>query len=520
MYLDKKGRKALRFKDNYPSRDWAQRYTKRHPELTNRMCQNIKRSKAAVSPAVFHEYFENLKITLQDMNGEFIQPENIFNYDETNLSDDPGTKLCIFKRRVKYAERIKDSSKSSISVMFCGSASGHVLPPYVVYKAEHLWQSWIDGGPPHTRYNRSKSGWFDSVIFNDWFVNLFVPYVKRMHNEGKVVLIGDNLSSHFTEEVLKICSANNICFVCLPPNSTSLAQPLDVAFFGPLKKYWRSILDKWKSGLRKKSQTITKEAFPGLLKQLCEKVLDLNNVSTNLVSGFKKCGIYPFNPEEIISRLPDHVVANESETNEINNVVSEVVVDMLKDLRYGSDSNSKKRRTKVNVVPGRSIGLEDLNASTSNQGNKENIVSNSNDNQSINSLDIGKVQNSERPDSDVESNSSILSVPSTQYERAEHQKCDFTEQKCIELSSYVLIRFEVPKNKCKYYIGTIVEIDKKKDYYKIKCLRKKNKKFIWPKLTETIVILPTQIVKVLSAPQSTKMGFNFNAQELINFKIE
>lgn len=80
------------------------------------------------------EYFSNLKETL-DNGGEPIRKENIFNYDETNLSDNPGTKKCIYKRGVKYPERIKDSTKSAISVMFCGSASGDMLPAYVVYKA-------------------------------------------------------------------------------------------------------------------------------------------------------------------------------------------------------------------------------------------------------------------------------------------------------------------------------------------------------------------------------------------------
>ena len=32
---------------------------------------------------------------------------------------------------------------------------------------EHM----AEGGPSGTRYNRSKSGWFDGVIFDDWFSN-------------------------------------------------------------------------------------------------------------------------------------------------------------------------------------------------------------------------------------------------------------------------------------------------------------------------------------------------------------
>ena len=133
--------------------------------LVHRCCQNIKRARAKVSQSQFAEYFSNLEKVLTNPDGSKIPPTNIFSYDETNLSDDPGTKKCLLKRGLKYPDRVQDSSKSST----CGSADGTMLPSYVtmlpsyvVYKSEHLWSTWTEGGPPNTRYNRSHSGWFDS----------------------------------------------------------------------------------------------------------------------------------------------------------------------------------------------------------------------------------------------------------------------------------------------------------------------------------------------------------------------
>lgn len=120
-----------------------------------RKCQNIKRSRAEVEPDELNKYFNNLSTTL-----EGIPPQNILNYDETNLSDEPGQKKCVFRRGVKYPERIINFSKGNISVMFSGTASGELLPPYVIYKAEHLWQSWLEHGPPGSRFGRSKK-WVD-----------------------------------------------------------------------------------------------------------------------------------------------------------------------------------------------------------------------------------------------------------------------------------------------------------------------------------------------------------------------
>lgn len=82
----------------------------------------------------------------------------------------------------------------------------------------------------------SKSGWFDSISFEDWFELTFLPNVRNL--DGPKVIIGDNLSSHISLKVLKSCEDNNVRFICLPPNSTHLTQPLDVAFFAPLKRIW------------------------------------------------------------------------------------------------------------------------------------------------------------------------------------------------------------------------------------------------------------------------------------------
>ena len=64
--------------------------------------------------------------------------------------------------------------------------------------------------------------------------------------EGKKVVISDNLSSHFAPDIIRLCDENDISFACLVPNGTHLTQPLDVAFFGPLKRKWRKILKLWK----------------------------------------------------------------------------------------------------------------------------------------------------------------------------------------------------------------------------------------------------------------------------------
>lgn len=84
---------------------------------------------------------------------------------------------CVFKCGAKY--HIMNSTKSATSTMYAANAVGIIMPPYVVYKAEHLWDTWMVGGPKGSRYNRSKSGWFEMKHFQDWFFTFLQPYCKK-----------------------------------------------------------------------------------------------------------------------------------------------------------------------------------------------------------------------------------------------------------------------------------------------------------------------------------------------------
>ena len=161
-YLDKTGCTERRFKQNMPGVEWTRSFLKRNKNIALRFSSNISKTKASISQETINEFFNHISKVLDS-----IPPSNIWNYDETNLTDDPGAKKILCKRGCKYPQQILNTSKASTSIMYCGNAMGELSPPYVVYKAEHLWSTWTEGGPSGTRYNRSKSGWFDGVIFDD-----------------------------------------------------------------------------------------------------------------------------------------------------------------------------------------------------------------------------------------------------------------------------------------------------------------------------------------------------------------
>lgn len=121
-----------------------------------------------------------------------------------------------------------------------------------------------------------------------------MPYFKNFKDEPKVLIV-DNLASHVSPWVLMNALKNKIRFVLLPPNSTGIYQPLDVALFRPLKFKCRETLDEWKS---KNRGGITKDIFPRLLNK-CLIYLGYEATTKNVKEGFKAVGIVPLDREQV-----------------------------------------------------------------------------------------------------------------------------------------------------------------------------------------------------------------------------
>ena len=53
-----------------------------------------------------------------------IPAENLYNYDETNITDNRATKKVLVRRGRRRVERKAKHSKQAINLMFCGNAGG------------------------------------------------------------------------------------------------------------------------------------------------------------------------------------------------------------------------------------------------------------------------------------------------------------------------------------------------------------------------------------------------------------
>lgn len=343
-FVTKQGRDIPGWKNNEPGLDFINKFAERN-NLTTRLASNIKRQRSAVGKPEIKEFFDNIKDNL-----EHALPEHVYNYDETNITDDPGAKKVLVPRGTKRVERVQEHSRTSISIMICGTAKGILLPPMVVYKAQHLYENWTTGGPAGTVYEVTPSGWFDMTTFEKWFFDILIPHINANSSpEETKVVIGDNLASHFSPRVVEAAIANNIYMTPLPPNSTHLMQPLDVSFFAPMKRKWREVLDTWRKECRRKG-SIPKEQFPNLLNRLWSHIAE--NASTNLQSGFRATGLSPFDPERVFAKLPGNELSSER-------VLDSSLLEFLKESRGYSNAQAtpRKRGKKIATRPGQQMQM-------------------------------------------------------------------------------------------------------------------------------------------------------------------
>ena len=69
------------FKDKKPERHWYEAFCRRHPEISERVCQNLSNSRASASEEKLRNWFKEVEDHLKKVELMNIDPSQVFNMD-------------------------------------------------------------------------------------------------------------------------------------------------------------------------------------------------------------------------------------------------------------------------------------------------------------------------------------------------------------------------------------------------------------------------------------------------------
>jgi hypothetical protein len=196
----------------------------------------------------------------------------------------------------------QDGSREFLSLLACICADGTKLPPLLTYQGESydLLDSWVEDFHEGDQacFAATANGWSCDKLGLEWLQKIFHPYTKNKAGNRRRLLIVDGHSSHVNLKFIDWADQHRIILLILPPHSTHRLQPLDVSLFSPLATAYSNQITKLMSdsfGL----VSITKREFWPLFKVAWETSFTEENIK----SGFSKTGIWPYNPDVVLSRI-------------------------------------------------------------------------------------------------------------------------------------------------------------------------------------------------------------------------
>ena len=274
----------------YLSNCWFYGFIGRWPEMKVVKPQKLTISRAkSASSEVLGKYYQELGTILKS-NNLMNKPERIWNIDETGVPTEhsPPKIVCNIGTN---PQAVTSPRGSTITVIAAGNAIGNSIPPYYVYPGKRWNDDFLSGAPAGSDGEMTKSGWSNMEVFQNYLTKHFMKYSNISSGSATEpsLILYDGHRSHISLALTDWAKRNNVILFVLPPHTSHLTQPLDVAIFSPFKTMFNR---ECQSYMRNHpGLTITKYQVAALTHKPYLKSL----TAENLASAFRKTGIYPFN---------------------------------------------------------------------------------------------------------------------------------------------------------------------------------------------------------------------------------
>lgn len=275
-------------KNSMAGKDWMSSFIKRH-HLSLRKPEPCSLARnTSFNQHNVNEFMKNLQTVFEREPSLAVEPNRIYNLDETAVTTVCSPPRIIAAKGTHQVNKVTSTERGEMTTLCCMvNASGNFLPPAMIFPRVNFKDEFVKDAPPSTLGLAAKSPWMTGLLFVK-VLEHFVKYAKCTKEE-KALLILDNHASHLHPNVIEFAIDNGVILLTLPPHCSHRMQPLDVSVFGPFNTYYASAMESFHMH------------YPGVfvkLKDIGKFVNEAFNRSmtpSNIQSGFRKPGIYPFN---------------------------------------------------------------------------------------------------------------------------------------------------------------------------------------------------------------------------------
>ena len=280
-------------------RRWMEGFLRRNPILRTKKQLQIESVRVnGATTEVIKKWFQNMALPYI----KSVKPENRWNMDEAGIMEGIGDNgLVVGSAERRFIQKKTPGSKAWTSFIECISALGQSVSPLVIFKGKTVQQQWYETELHRYKgwkFTATENGWTSDDTAVEWLQKIFIPKTAPRDPSEVRLLVLDGHGSHETDDFMWECYSNNIQLLFLPPHTSHVLQPLDLAVFSPLKTYYRKQIGFL--SLLTDSTPIGKRNFLICYAKARKQAL----TSQNIKSGWRAGGLWPVNSAKpLMSRL-------------------------------------------------------------------------------------------------------------------------------------------------------------------------------------------------------------------------